>query len=118
MALTGKEQFYISAGGNKATASAQEIVEDAAARGALPAPTPQTRGATRLGGCVETVSSALPESPVAPGGTGTTAGAFDTQAHRDEAIVAINDLLSVVGEMQAAFNLLITELRANGVIQS
>lgn len=50
------------------------------------------------------------------GGTGATAGAYDTAANRDAAIVTINGLRDDVIELQAVVNGLLTKLRTAGVL--
>lgn len=50
------------------------------------------------------------------GGTGATAGAYDTAANRDAAIVTINGLRTDVIELQAVVNGLLTKLRTAGIV--
>jgi len=50
------------------------------------------------------------------GGTGATAGAWDTAAHRDEAIATINGLVDAVTQLQAHVIVLQAVLRVSGVL--
>lgn len=50
------------------------------------------------------------------GGTGATAGAYDTAVNRDAAIATINGLRLDVIELQAVVNGLLTKLRTAGIV--
>lgn len=50
------------------------------------------------------------------GGTGDAAGAYDTAAHRDTAIAAINSLITEVAELTTVVNGLLAKLRTAGVL--
>ena len=56
-------------------------------------------------------TTALPAAAPA-GGTGATAGAYDTAAHRDELIATVNDLRTIVNELRTQQNLIIDALNA------
>lgn len=62
-------------------------------------------------------ATAIPAAAPA-GGTGATAGAYDTAANRDAAITTINGLRTNVTNLQTAFNDLLAKLRTAGVISS
>lgn len=51
------------------------------------------------------------------GGTGTAAGGWDTAANRNSAITTINNLRADVIEVRGKLDALITELKAQGIIQ-
>ncbi len=66
---------------------------------------------TRAAPAVAAVTAAA-DAPA--GGTGATAGAWDTAGHRDSAITTINQLRADVIALQATVNSLVTKLKAIG----
>lgn len=50
------------------------------------------------------------------GGTGATAGAYDTAENRDTAIAAINSLITEVAELTSVVNGILTKLKAAGIM--
>lgn len=78
-----------------------------------------TAGAAREAGAVGelgTIGAAVPTAAVddvagltPAGGTGATAGAYDTAAHRDE-------LIATVAEIKTQLNALLAELRTAGIV--
>lgn len=56
-----------------------------------------------------TIAAAIPAAAPA-GGTGATAGAWDTAANRDAAITTINDLRAYAVEQKADFNAAIADI--------
>lgn len=52
------------------------------------------------------------------GGTGATAGAYDTAENRDIAIAAINSLITEVAELTSVVNGILTKLKSAGIMSS
>lgn len=62
-----------------------------------------------MGAAIPAAAVANVAGPTPAGGTGATAGAYDTAAHRDE-------LIATVAELKTKLNALLAELRTAGII--
>jgi hypothetical protein len=65
-------------------------------------------------GILTASATTLPAAPVV-GGTGATAGGYDTAGHRDAAIVTINALRSLLTELRTGVNVIAAELNRSGL---
>lgn len=62
-------------------------------------------------------ATAIPAAAPA-GGTGATAGAYDTAANRDAMITTVNGLRTNVTNLQTLVNDLLAKLRTSGILSS
>lgn len=78
-----------------------------------PTATTTVAGTVRLAAADPDNASTIPAAAPA-GGTGATAGAYDTAANRDALIATVNALRTAVSELKADHNDLLAKLRAAG----
>ncbi|HET8689291.1 MAG TPA: hypothetical protein VFM18_21985 [Methanosarcina sp.] len=79
--------------------------------------TTSTKGVVKKAAAVADLTpSVITDAPV--GGTGATEGAYDTAAHRDTAIAAINTAIDSVQAVELKVNDLLAKLRTAGVLSA
>lgn len=69
-------------------------------------------------GAAVTDAAAATASDPPVGGTGNTAGAYDTAANRDLMITSLTNVIADVADIRTQFNDLLAELRTEGTIET
>lgn len=104
-------KLYASSGASfRGGIPASEVVAES-----IPAATTTALGGVLKGAAVANSASAVATTAPA-GGTGATAGAYDTAGNRDTAIATINATRTLALELQTQLNALLAQLRASGTI--
>jgi hypothetical protein len=107
-------KLYASQGNGGSPSVSIDDIGNVLGSTASPATT-STLGVVKQSTTVAASAAAVPSDAPA-GGTGATAGAYDTSAHRDAAIVTINELVTLTAELQTTVNAILSALKTAGTM--